>query len=254
MWTSNTVGTIVSTTAFGMGIDKPDVRCVVHWGQPASVTQYYQEIGRAGRDSKAATAIMFVGASDDHSTRQFQSRGSGAGMDQRVLECELAEVSQYASSCLCKRRVLLGHFGEVMMSNGSIALNCGNCSSCDVDEFQSTIDVTKHSKLLFQTLRDSQCNSVNDLILILRGANRHRVRSHYSLPTFGAGAEKSAEWWQELSSALKHDNWIEVDRVLTTERYAYGKVQLSSKAQDVLHGRCKEPIEVLCNPQSLLTS
>ena len=251
LWVGGTIKTIVSTTAFGMGIDKADVRCVVHWGLPASITQYYQEIGRAGRDGSPANAVMFFGESDDHATRQLQGLGAKDGVDQQALECELAEVTRYAKSCLCKRRGLLFHFGEVMMSNKSILLSCGNCSSCDSDEHQRTVDVTSHAKTLFRTLQDSKCNSLNDLVLILLGSQQQRIKQHRQLATFATGKEEGKPWWKELGSALEASRWLEMGRV-TMNKNSYGKLRLSCKAIDVLNGKCVDAVEVLCDPGSLL--
>lgn len=91
-------------------------------------------------------------------------------VQQSVLECELAEMVRYASCCTCKRAQLLLHFGEVLMSKNSILLSCDNCSTCDSEQSQRTIDVTKEAKILFQTVQETQCTSANNLVLILRGS------------------------------------------------------------------------------------
>ncbi len=223
---------IVATVAFGMGIDKPDVRFVAHVGVPKSIEAYYQETGRAGRDGDPAQAIMFWGAGDFATARQRL-----AEVDEARRNAERARLDALAGlveTAECRRAVLLRHFGEDPPSR------CGNCDNCL--EPASVTDVTQLArKLLSAVYRTGQSFGMGHLQKVLTGNEDERVRQrgHDRLSVFGIVEGEEARLLQPLSRALQARG----DLVATE----HGGLALGGAARAILKG--DSPVEIVVPPR-----
>jgi ATP-dependent DNA helicase RecQ len=185
------VDIIVATIAFGMGIDKPDVRFVIHYDTPKSVEGYYQETGRAGRDGLVGDCLMFYSYNDILKLEKFNK-------DKPVTEKEnakllLEEMSSYAESSVCRRKQLLHYFGEEFSDY------CGKCDNClhpkeKFDAKEEMITVLKTVKLTKQRF------GINHLVNVIRGSKDQYVTSydHNKLEVHGVGADKDPEFWKSI--------------------------------------------------------
>ena len=223
---------IVATVAFGMGIDKPDVRFVAHVGVPKSIEAYYQETGRAGRDGDPAQAIMFWGAGDFATARQRL-----AEVDEARRNAERARLDALAGlveTAECRRAVLLRHFGEDPPSR------CANCDNCL--EPASVTDVTQLArKLLSAVYRTGQSFGMGHLQKVLTGNEDERVRQrgHDRLSVFGIVEGEEARLLQPLSRALQARG----DLVATE----HGGLALGGAARAILKG--DSPVEIVVPPR-----
>jgi ATP-dependent DNA helicase RecQ len=188
---SGDVAVIVATIAFGMGIDKPDVRFVAHMALPRSIEAYYQEIGRAGRDGKPADAWLLYGLKDlQMQLRWIQDSGAPAG--RKSLERALSQrLLALALSHECRRKHLLEAFGEQATDA------CGHCDNC-VWPIRAEDAREEAKKALSAVFRVGQGSGVGHLVRVLRGSLNRAVRErhHHELSVFGIGAEHSETWWQ----------------------------------------------------------
>lgn len=182
---------ICATVAFGMGIDKPNVRFVIHYNMPKNVEGYYQEIGRAGRDGLKSDAILFYSYGDIKILREFINNIDNEEF--KALQfAKLERMLQFADADICRRRILLNYFNE------SLNKNCGNCDVCrnPTEKFEGTILA---QKALSACMRLKQQVGTNTLIEVLRGSmNQHIVENKYDqVKTFGMGKEVSFKDWRE---------------------------------------------------------
>ncbi len=183
---------IVATIAFGMGIDKPDVRFVVHYDAPKSIEGYYQETGRSGRDGLEGKCVMFYSYNDILKLEKFNK-------DKAVSEREnakflLEEVASYAESSVCRRKQLLHYFGEEFEAE-----NCGMCDNCvhPKEKFDGTEQIKKVIKAVKQT---DERFSLNHLVNVLEGKHSQHVKSygHDKLEVFGVGKGESENFWKTV--------------------------------------------------------
>jgi ATP-dependent DNA helicase RecQ len=192
----DTVTVVVATIAFGMGIDKPNVRWVVHADLPRSVEGYYQETGRAARDGEPAEALLLYGPGDIASIRWHIERMENDAERERA-EARLREILRYAESPVCRRMQLLAHFAE---------RHPGSCARCDVCAGEVTReDLTEDArKILSAAVRTGERFGAHHLVDILTGSPTDKVleRGHNSLPTYGIGRDHDRDWWLALVREL----------------------------------------------------
>jgi ATP-dependent DNA helicase RecQ len=196
---------MVATIAFGMGIDKPDVAFVFHTDLPASLEAYYQEIGRAGRDGRAAEAHMLFGAADLRMRRMFIDQEDAAPEHKRRAHARLNSLIGFCETAQCRRQILLGYFGED-------AQPCGNCDNC-LDVVPQA-DGAAEARLVFAAIAQSGSRfGTSHIVEILRGAKTQKLaeRGHDSLACFGSGAARKKEEWQSLIRQLAAGGFLAAD-------------------------------------------
>ena len=215
---------MVATIAFGMGIDKPDVRFVAHFDLPKSPEAYYQETGRAGRDGEPSEAWMTYGLNDVVIHRQMIEDSPSPIEQKRVERQKLDAMLAYCESAQCRRVVLLNYFGED-------AVPCGNCDVC-IDPPQVWDGTVAAQKALSAALRTGQRFGAGHLIDILRGKLTDKVRQygHDSLPTFGVGVDLDEMAWRSVFRQLLASTFLEADA------HAYGALKLTDAARPILKG------------------
>jgi ATP-dependent DNA helicase RecQ len=215
---------MVATIAFGMGIDKPDVRFVAHLDLPKSLEAYYQETGRAGRDGEASEGWMTYGLNDVVIHRQMIEESTSPLEQKRVERQKLDAMLAYCESAKCRRVVLLNYFGEE-------AVPCGNCDVC-IDPPQVWDGTVAAQKALSAALRTGQRFGAGHLIDVLRGKATEKIKQfgHDSLPTYGVGADMDDMGWRSVFRQLLANGLLEADAA------AYGALKLTEGARPVLKG------------------
>jgi len=218
------VDIIIATVAFGMGIDKPDVRFVIHYDLPKNIEAYYQETGRAGRDRLPARALLLYEPADAARLRSFIANSQDDS--QRRLETgKLNHMLAFAEATHCRRQILLQYFDEM---TDRACLNCDICDHPPVQE-DATIDAQKFLSCIY---RLKQNYGLLHTIDVLRGSNSEKIRQaeHDQLSTFGLGKDKSVHYWRHLAWQLIHRNYCEQDL------QQYHVLKLLPKAIPVLKG------------------
>ena len=230
------VAIVVATVAFGMGIDKPNVRFVVHYDLPRHMEGYYQETGRAGRDGLAAEALLLFGVQDVAMAR-YQLDQNGNDNQRRIDAHKLNAMVGFAESLTCRRRVLLGYLGEQMETD------CGNCDIClDPPEQYDATEAAR--KVLSCVYRVGQSFGVKHVVDVLRGADNERIRKfgHDRLTTYGIGREFSAAEWLSIVRQLIHRGYL-IQDIAT-----FSILKLTPRAAGLL--RAEETLE-LARPRVL---
>jgi ATP-dependent DNA helicase RecQ len=216
---------MVATVAFGMGIDKPDVRFVAHLDLPRSMEGYYQETGRAGRDGLPAAALMLYGLSDVVTMSQMIAQSDSADERKRIERQKLEGLLAFAEATRCRRELLLGAFGEDFQGP------CGHCDNCI--EPPRTWDATVPAqKALSAVYRSGQRFGAGHVIDVLRGIEGERMRQlgHDRLTTFGIGADMDEKGWRSVFRQLLAAGLLEADAE------GYGTLRLTPASRAVLTG------------------
>ncbi|NOQ41252.1 MAG: DNA helicase RecQ [Desulfuromusa sp.] len=218
---------VVATVAFGMGIDKPNVRFVVHYDLPKNLESYYQETGRAGRDDLPAEALLLFGYGDIAIGRGLIEKG-GNPEQKRIEIHKLNAMVGFAESGTCRRRALLGYFGETLEKD------CGNCDIClnPPDRYDASEDARKALSCVY---RVGQRFGIGHVIEVLRGAKTQRIFDlrHDQLSTYGIGREQNQDHWSHLLRQLIHYGYLEQDIG------NYSVLKLTEAARPLLRGEAE---------------
>lgn len=219
------VDIIVATIAFGMGIDKPDVRFVIHYDMPKSLEGYYQETGRAGRDDGEGNCIAFYSSSDIRRLERLSSNKNKSVSEKEISQQLLQEIINYAESSICRRKLLLHYFGEDYLPE-----NCGSCDNClnPKEEYNAEEDL----ELVLETINELKGQFKEDhIISVILGEETTKVKKfkhHKNLGTFGKGSDHSEKYWNNvIRQALLHG-------FVTKDIENYGLLDVSKKGEKFL--------------------
>lgn len=214
---------IVATIAFGMGINKPNVRYVVHYDMPQNIESYYQQIGRAGRDSLRSDCILLFSYSDTQKIKYFINQKSEN--EKKVAEGHLDDLLKFLESTECRRKPLMSYFGEEYKDEKCGM--CDNCISVDADVEDLTLQA---QKFLSCVIRSEEKFGANHVVDILRGSKNQKVleNDHDKLSTYGIGNEWSKDQWVQLSRLLIRQDYL--------SKGEFGSLKIEKPALAVLDG------------------
>jgi ATP-dependent DNA helicase RecQ len=220
---------VVATIAFGMGIDRPDVRFVVHLDMPDSPEAWYQQIGRAGRDGDPADTLLLYGGQDIAQARHWLAQSAAPETQKRVMRTKLEEMIALTEAVTCRTHSLLACFGE------ALAEPCGHCDNCATPPLMvdATVDA---QKVLSAVYRTDQLFGALHITAVLRGETTDGVlrHGHDRLPTFGVGREHPGLYWRSLIRRLIAAGALDVD----TEGHG-GLFLVQDKARPILRGEAR---------------
>lgn len=222
---------IVATIAFGMGIDKPDVRFVVHLDMPKSIESYYQETGRAGRDGDASTALLLYGLEDIVKLRMMMENSDGNEQHKRQEQQRLNAMLGLCEVTSCRRQVLLRYFGDTLEEP------CGNCDNCV--NAPDTWNASEVAQMAMSCVyRSGQRFGAGQIIDILRGADTEKIRQfqHQTLSTYGIGNKLTVNEWRSIFRQLIARGLLRIDAE------GYGSLQLTEECRPILRG--EQPLQL----------
>jgi ATP-dependent DNA helicase RecQ len=217
---------VVATIAFGMGIDRPDVRFVAHLDMPDSPEAYYQQIGRAGRDGEASETLLLYGGQDVAQARHWLAQSGAPEARKRVMRTKLEEMIALTEAVTCRTKSLLTCFGETLHAE------CGHCDNCDAPPV--TTDATREAQMVLSAVyRTDQIFGANHIIAVLRGEKTEGVlrHAHDRLRTFSVGSDHGAPFWRGLIRQLIAMRALDVD----TEGHG-GLFLVEEEARPILRG------------------
>ena len=220
---------VVATIAFGMGIDRPDVRFVVHLDMPDSPEAWYQQIGRAGRDGDPADTLLLYGGQDIAQARHWLAQSAAPEAQKRVTRAKLEEMIALTEAATCRTRTLLACFGEELTEP------CGHCDNCAMPPLMvdATVDAQKALSAVYRT---GQVFGALHIVAVLRGEQTEGVlrHGHDRLPTYGIGREHTVPYWRSMIRQLIAAGALDVD----TEGHG-GLFLVQDKARPILRGECR---------------
>lgn len=225
------VQVVVATIAFGMGINKSNVRFVAHFDLPRSIEAYYQETGRAGRDDLPAEAVLFYEPAD-YAWLQKMLLEKPENPQRQIEQHKLEAIGEFAESQTCRRLVLLNYFGEHRQTP------CGNCDICldPPKKYDGLIDAQKVMSTIY---RVGQCFGVHYVVAVLRGMQNQKIKDnqHDKLSVYGIGKDKSKEYWQSVIRQLIH-----LGLVQQVMNQFHSVLQLTENARPILRG--EQPLQL----------
>ena len=231
-WIRDDVQVMVATVAFGMGINKPDVRFVIHYDLPKNIEGYYQESGRAGRDGEDSHCTLFLGYQDLETIKYLIAQkvdphtNEPLEAEQRIAQQQLRQVVDYAEGTTCRRTILLHYFGE------SFQGDCNNCDNCLTPKLMEDWTV-ETQKFLSCIARAKERFGSGHIIDILRGSLNKKVLqyNHENLSTHGIGKDRSLDEWRQLARSLVHQG------LLSQTTDGYGILKLNDRSWEVMRNQ-----------------